>query len=758
VIVRFEPGASATERRAARSQSGAKFDRALLLDRTNVLRVSRGSETAAIRRLQSNPNVELAQRNNILQATATPNDARFADLWGLHNTGQLVNGAAGLADADIDAPEAWTMGAGLGGTVRVAVIDSGVATGHPDLAANIFTNPGESGGGKETNGVDDDANGKVDDVHGWDFVSNDKNALDDNSHGSHVAGTIAARSNNAQGVSGVASFPPPPLLFGPWAGPKIVPVKVLDAGGFGSSAKVVDGIVYAGAIGAKVANLSLGGDGTEPAQDAAIKSKPGTLYVVAAGNQGRNNDSAPFHPCVPAALPDAANKICVAASDSRDRPASFSNHGAVNVDLAAPGVSTLSTVPTTTVFQDDFETDIAGRWTTDDAGQTGTEQWGRSTAFAISPTHSLADSPAGSYVANQNSWARNAAGIDLTGGIRCKVAAQVRLDTELNHDRFRIEASRTPAVETSWQQLFVASGDVEGLVQPPVPISFNEQPGLFIRFRLTSDASSQRAGAFVDDVRVHCFKRGTDASSYAFFNGTSMATPHVAGAAAFLATKFPTASVASLKDRILRGVDAKAPLAGKVATGGRLNLYKAAAESTASVSGGVLTWSAGTGQRNNATVTRGTDDGVPYFQIADPYSTATTTQQSGSRINPGAGCARIVNTTVRCPAAGIARVVLNGGDGDDTLSASTITTVPVTLNGGAGEDRLTGGALADSLIGGTSADRFTGGAGNDAISARNDDVDTSFSCGAGSDRVTADLTPNDPVTASPFNCETVSKA
>ena len=226
---------------------------------------------------------------------------------------------------------------GSAATARVAVLDTGVATGHPDLAANIFTNPGESGGGKETNGIDDDANGKVDDVHGWDFVGNDKTPLDDNSHGSHVAGTIAARSANALGVSGVASFPP--LLFGTWTGPKIVPIKVLDAGGFGTSARIVNGIVYAGTINAKVANLSLGGAGAEPAQDAAIKSKPGTLYVVAAGNHGRNNDTHPFHPCVPATLPDAANKLCVAATNSKDQLASFSNYGATHVDLAAPGVS-----------------------------------------------------------------------------------------------------------------------------------------------------------------------------------------------------------------------------------------------------------------------------------------------------------------------------------------------------------------------------------------------------------------------------------
>ena len=161
-----------------------------------------------------------------------------------------------------------------------------------------------------------------------------------------------------------------------------------------------------------------------------------------------------------------------------------------------------------------------------------------------------------------------------------------------------------------------------------------------------------------------------------------MATPQVAGAAAFLFTKFPTATVAQIKDKILRSVDKKPSLNGDVATGGRLNLYKAAAESTAAVSGGVLTFTAGAGQKNNVTATRFTDtDSIAKYRITDPYSTSTTAQQSGSRINPGAGCTRVNDTTVKCPVAGITRIVLNGGDQNDSLNAGTIA-IPVTLNGG----------------------------------------------------------------------------
>ena len=720
-----------------------------------VVSVPVGTEEQAAATLAGDSNVLYAEPNRIAHAFAVPNDKSFAQLWGLRNTGQSVGGQAGTADADIDAVEGWELGRNLSSNVRVAVIDTG-ATAHPDYLQNIFVNPGESGGGKETNGVDDDNNGFVDDVAGWDFVNDDNVPVDDNSHGSHVAGTIAARGNNAAGIVGVASFP----KSGQWPGPKIVPIKVLDAAGFGSFTEIAAGMNYAGKIGAKVANMSLGGAGTSAFLDDTIKNNPKVLFVVAAGNDGENNDTNPHTPCVPASATDLPNKICVAATDNRDNLASFSNFGVKQVDLAAPGVSVLSTVPVATnLFTDNFETPLGSRWVTTQAGQApASPRWTETTEAPFSPTHGITDSEGANYVDNQNTWIRNATGFNFTGGVGCKVSAPFRLATGSDDDdHFNIDSTRTPGNLASWQNREFWWGN--GSASLDLPLGFDGQTNVFVRFRMTSDGATVADGVHIDDVVVSCFK----GVGFALFNGTSMATPHVAGVAAFLFTKFPTATVGQIKDKILRSVDKKPSLNGEVLTGGRLNLYKAAAESSAVITGAapnkVLTFTAGSGETNNVTVTRvGSGAGVRY-QISDPYSTSPAVAQSGSRIKPGAGCTRVSDNVVKCLTTGVARIVLKGGDLNDTLNASTIA-IPVTVDGGAGNDTLIAGTRNDTLIGGPGPDRFRGGAGNDVISARNDDADLEFTCGenAGdSDTVNADLSPNDPIAAAPGNCEVVKK-
>src|SRR5262249_31070114 len=143
---------------------------------------------------RANPNVLYAEPDYRLSIDRMPNDPAFGDLWGLNNTGQT----GGTPDADIDAPEAWDQTTGSASTL-VAVLDTGIDYTHPDLAANIWTNPGEIPG----NGKDDDGNGFIDDVHGYNFVANNGNPMDDNNHGTHVSGTIGAVGNNGVGVTGI---------------------------------------------------------------------------------------------------------------------------------------------------------------------------------------------------------------------------------------------------------------------------------------------------------------------------------------------------------------------------------------------------------------------------------------------------------------------------------------------------------------------------------------------------------------------------
>jgi subtilisin family serine protease len=277
----------------------------------------------ALRFYRGLPEVEYAEPNYVRKAFLTPNDPSFSSLWGLHNTGQ--NGG-GTPDADIDGPEAWDIQTGNSNFI-VAVLDTGADWDHEDLAANIWINPGEIAG----NGLDDDGNGKVDDVRGWDFVNDDNNPDDDrpDSHGTHVSGTIGARGNNDKGITGVC-----------WA-MSLMTLKAFPSSGEGSTLDIIDAGQYAINMGARILNASFGGDEYSQSEYEAIQSanESGVLIVAAAGNDGGNNDSTPVYP----ASYDVANIISVAASDRDDGLASFSNYGVVSVDVAAPGKSIYST-------------------------------------------------------------------------------------------------------------------------------------------------------------------------------------------------------------------------------------------------------------------------------------------------------------------------------------------------------------------------------------------------------------------------------
>ena len=247
-----------------------------------------------------------------------PNDLD-TKLWGLHNRGQ----DGGTIDADIDAPQAWAKTTGSN-DVLVAVIDTGVDYNHPDLVDNMWSNPGEIPG----DGIDNDGNGVIDDVHGYNAYADSGDPMDGHSHGTHCAGTIAGQGNNGQGVAGVA-----------WDA-KIMGVKIFSDSGKTSSDAILRGILYAAKNGARITSNSWGGGGANNLIKEAFE-KSTAFHVMAAGNNGRDVDRRENYP----SGYEMSNSISVAATDRNDELAGFSNYGKKEVDIAAPGVQTYSTTP-----------------------------------------------------------------------------------------------------------------------------------------------------------------------------------------------------------------------------------------------------------------------------------------------------------------------------------------------------------------------------------------------------------------------------
>lgn len=355
LLVKFSSGVTTQAIEASISQLGAQSVEEMSAIGVRKLKiVTTQSVKDAVQKFSELPNVVYAEPNYIYHTLNTPNDPSFGKLWGMHNTGQT----GGLEDADIDAPEAWDITTGSD-QVIIGVIDTGVDYKHADLAANIYTNPGEDawtipGDPSSGNGVDDDGNGKIDDWKGWNFISDSNNPMDDNMHGTHVSGTIGAVGANNVGVVGVN-----------WT-VRIMPLKFLGSDGSGDTDDAIKAIIYATDMGAKVLSNSWGGGGYSSALEDAIKyaNDHGVLFVAAAGNDGVNTDITPNYP----SNYDVANIISVAASDHSDQRALWgsgggggdgcglvcskavaatpgSNYGPKTVDLAAPGKDIYSTVP-----------------------------------------------------------------------------------------------------------------------------------------------------------------------------------------------------------------------------------------------------------------------------------------------------------------------------------------------------------------------------------------------------------------------------
>jgi subtilisin family serine protease len=277
--------------------------------------------------LKSLANIEYIEPNFTYKAFTAPTDANFSKQWGLNNDGKNSGSiwSPGKKGIDISALEAWKITKG-NRSVKIAVIDTGVDYNHPDLSKNIMVNDAELNG---TDGVDDDNNGYIDDVYGYDFGNNDNDPMDGHGHGTHCAGVIGA-SHDAQGIAGVM------------ANVQILPIKFLKDNGSGTLEGAIGAIDYAISRGVDIMSNSWGGPGNSQAlKEAIIRARDaGITFIAAAGNSNADNDSTMTLP----AGYDLENIISVGALDGKGKKAGFSNYGKTSVHVFAPGVDIYSTV------------------------------------------------------------------------------------------------------------------------------------------------------------------------------------------------------------------------------------------------------------------------------------------------------------------------------------------------------------------------------------------------------------------------------
>ena len=493
---------------------------------------------------RSNPAVEQAQPNYIYHATAVPSDTQYGQLWAFKNTGQTVttgtyNPTNGTAGDDIDIEKAWDYITDCSSVV-VAVVDSGVNYNQEDLTANMW-----NGGASFPN-------------HGWNYVNNNNDPMDLKGHGTHVAGIIGAAGNNATGTTGVC-----------WKA-NIMAVRVLDATGSGTTANIIQGINFAVSNGAKVINMSLGGGGAfDPLFSDAITiaQSSDVVVVVAAGNSAANNDDAstPVYPCNFI----QPNLICVAALDQDYALASFSNYGATSVDVGAPGTNILSSWAGTSGTVTDpltsgwtFSTMTSGGWALQSFLLGGVP-----TQFLANPTNYLV----GQYNNSTDDRAYKAfsiAGVDV---------AVLHFGTALDvangdHARVAYKSAGGDPFSGGITVLDLTNVTTSGAVVGPVQLDITNciSATCSVGFRLQTDASITNKGVAIGFFGIETLTLNT--TTYKIENGTSMASPEVAGLATMLRAFNPGFTYADVVNSIKNGGRSTASLAGKTTTGNAIDV------------------------------------------------------------------------------------------------------------------------------------------------------------------------------------------
>jgi subtilisin family serine protease len=502
-----------------------------------VIRTEHEDIASVIQTLSKREDVEYAQPNFIYRKSAVPNDPEYNRQWGLKNTAQTIANThlsesiyttnnAGLANRDMGFEAAWDKVTDCSNVV-VAVIDTGIKLDHDDIAPNLWEDPIAPG------------------VHGRDTVNGDNDPTDDEGHGTHVAGTIGARGNNAIGTTGAC-----------WQ-VKLMGVKVLGADGSGTTVSIIEGIEYAVDKNAHILNMSLGGGGAlDPAFRDAVRaaSDAGALLVVAAGNEGRNNGSTATYPC----NFSAANLICVGAVDQRFSIASFSNFSPIHVDIGAPGTNIISTDVGDRVSR------LPTTWITSTLGL--------GSGFAINGPDYILQNPSNwngvnRYANSANDRAYTNARFDLNDLEFVQLGVGINGSVEEDYDFLDFFASPSVANPIGAAYLGTVTGSTGGRA---VKGTFsarvcNASATCSVGLEFSSDTDTDDIGYRITELYMEGVLTGSTTGSYAM-NGTSMATPHVAGLAALIKAHNPSFTASDLRSAILTTGTTISTLSSRFAT------------------------------------------------------------------------------------------------------------------------------------------------------------------------------------------------
>ena len=558
VLVKFKPAATAQDRTATAMAQGHTMLANLNLPGWVHVKIGVGrtlEETLAA--YSKDLSVEYVQPNYIYHAAVAPNDPQYGQLWAFKNTGQTISNAftqppsspltyttdnPGTTGDDINIEKAWDHITDCSSIV-VAVIDSGVNYNHEDLASNMW-------------------NGSVTyPLHGYNYVNNNNDPMDHNGHGTHVAGIIGAMGNNAKGTTGIC-----------WKA-SIMAVRVLDATSSGTTANIIQGINFAVTNGAKVINMSLGGSGafdTAFSNSIATAQSADVVVVVSAGNDGANNDSGttPTYPC----NFTQPNLVCVAALDQSYQLATFSNYGSTSVDVGAPGTNILSGwAGTNAVMTDALTSGWIGSSTTSGTGG----GWYYS---QIGSTHYLVDPSNYQSGAYNNSTDDRVWKVFNLTGVNEAIGQFSAAVNVVNGDHFRVGYSS--AGGNPFTSGTVAL-DVTGVATYPYLYPINSDISSCIGascsfgFQLQSDASGTDLGVAIMGFSITTLILNT--TSYDTINGTSMATPEVAGLATMLRAYNQQYTYSDAINAIKMGGRATASLAGKTTTGNAIDVMSSLA-------------------------------------------------------------------------------------------------------------------------------------------------------------------------------------